>query len=75
MYPTTDNITLEAYEEIPSSISIRIKEFFFLVIILFMGVSGMSLCIDKLYPEQKERIPDIIIHETDYAFVDIEKLD
>lgn len=70
MTPATDNMPLEAFEEIPSSLSIKLKEVFFLSIILMMGVSGMGLCIDKLYPEKKDKIQDIIIHESDMAYVD-----
>ena len=70
MNPVTDSMPLEVFEEIPSTLSIKFKEVFFLCIILIMGVSGMGLCIDKLYPEKKDKIQDIIIHKSDMAYVD-----
>jgi hypothetical protein len=72
MSPNTEKIAIDIGEEIPLTMSIRFKEYFFLLIIFFMGFSGMSLCIDKLYPEKKEKIQDIIIHDIDFAYLDVE---
>jgi len=72
MFPNTENPSVDLIEETALSLSLRLKEYFFLIIVFIMGFSGMSLCIEKLYPSTKDDIQNIIIHETDYAQVDLE---
>lgn len=76
MTPITDHITsdsdiLDVQDADQFSILLRLKELSFLLIILFFGCSGFSLCIQKIYtPNSIQKIDNIIIHDIDLAQVE-----
>lgn len=71
MTPNTDNAVLAYQDEIPATLSIRIKEIFFMLMVVIMGFSGITLCIDKVYPKEEKIFEDIIIHDSDVAQVNL----
>ncbi len=70
MNPNTEDFLLSEEENIKMSFTLRCKEYFFLFIVLLMGFSGMSLCIEKFYPSTKGEIKDVIIHDADYVHLE-----
>ncbi len=71
MIPQTDNSAILVEEQIPIDNSIRMKEMFFMLLICAMGFSGIQLCVKKFYPDTPSAIDDIVVHETDFAQVEI----
>lgn len=71
MFPEIDHLPEVTQEDIPASFSIRVKEAFFLTLVFLMSFSGLSLCIDKIYPEDDNTLEDIVVHDSDMAHLDI----
>jgi len=71
MTQITDSQLALAQELPPACMAIRLKEAFFLVIVLFMGIAGIQLCIDKIYMQPDKTYEDILVHDSGYAQVDI----
>ncbi|MBT8233410.1 MAG: hypothetical protein KJN84_12325 [Bacteroidia bacterium] len=54
------------------SFLLGIKEFSFLVLILFIGCSGFSFCVKKIYePKASQKIDNIITHDLELAEIDM----
>jgi hypothetical protein len=53
------------------TVLLGIKELVILSFIFFIGLSGLSLCSEKLFSKQEEKIDNIIIHEADFAQINI----
>lgn len=48
----------------PYTLSLGIKEFAFLSLILFLGFTGFSLCLDKIYMmPDAHKIEEITVHQ------------
>ena len=56
-------------EELDYSTSLMFKEYFFLVIVVLMAVAGLSLCVNKLYPEAENDIEEILVHDAEFAHI------
>lgn len=70
MDPMTDSHPVEELEYSPSLI---IKEYFFLVIVVFMAITGLTLCVQKIYPSSNSDIEQILVHEAEFAQIDAGK--
>ena len=68
MDSNTDTLSLE---ESKFSLSLLAKEYFFLFLVMFMGLSGLSLCIKKLYPDAGDDYEDIIAHDIEFVHAGI----
>jgi len=56
---------------LPYSIALGIKEFGFLSLILFLGFTGFSLCLDKIYSmPDAHKIDEITVHSPVITQVD-----
>lgn len=64
MDPVTDT---SPEGDVTVSPALMVKEYFFMLIVIIMGFSGLSLCVHKLYPESDDDIENIIVHDIEYA--------
>lgn len=72
MDPVTDSLPIE---ELDYSPSLMIKEYFFLLIVVFMAISGLTLCVQKIYPQSNNDIEQILVHDAEFAHIDAGKSD
>lgn len=79
MHPNIEESSaIDQNSPLPYSLSLGIKEFGFLTLILFLGFTGFSLCLDKIYAmPDAHKIDEITVHTpvvspTENAFVDLE---
>jgi len=70
MDPMTDSLPIE---ELDYSPSLMFKEYFFLVIVVFMAITGLSLCIQKIYPQSNNDIEQILVHDAEFAHIEAGK--
>jgi len=64
MHPSANTTNIDAFETEEYTILLRIKEFGFLGLIMILGFSGFSICLDKIYDNSnKEKIDQITVHD------------
>jgi hypothetical protein len=67
MLPVTDATPAGHQEEVPYTITLRIKELLLMSTILFMGFTGFSLSYDKIYnsTDDQDVIPFVTVYGSD----------
>ena len=64
MRPFTDISSIDEIDQEEYTLLLKIKEFGFLSLIMLLGFSGFSICIDKIYHEgHTHSIDKIIVHD------------
>jgi len=73
----TQNNT-QSFEENPQepyTISLFFKELGLLSLILFLGFTGFTLCVDKIYEiSEPNKIEEITVHDSPMSSVDMEEI-
>lgn len=65
-----ETLSFEKSSEEPYSLSLGIKEFAFLSLIFFLGFTGFSLCLEKIYKmPDAHKIEEITVHQPNLSAV------